>query len=64
MTGATNQPIDAALVPRHTGLATFMRLPYAPSPEGLDVALFGILWDGRSTAANYDGTLPGSESII
>ena len=37
-----HQPVDAALVPRFAGIATFMRLPLAPSAEGLDIALYGI----------------------
>ena len=61
MTGATNQPVDAARVPRYAGLATFMRLPYAPSPEGLDVALFGIPWDGGTT--NRAGARHGPREV-
>lgn len=61
MSGATNQPVDAALVPRYAGLATFMRLPYAPSPEGLDVALFGIPWDGGTT--NRAGARHGPREV-
>ena len=40
--------VDAALVPRFAGLATFMRLPLVASADGLDMALYGIPWDGGS----------------
>src|SRR5262249_7625591 len=40
------QPIDAAVVPRFAGVATFMRLPTGESAKGLDIALTGIPWDG------------------
>ena len=43
------QPVDAALVPRFAGVATFMRLPLAASAAGLDIALVGIPWDGGTT---------------
>ena len=36
------QPVDAAVVPRFAGLATFMRLPAVASAAGLDIALTGI----------------------
>ena len=43
------QPIDAAVVPRFAGVATFMRLPTVESAKGLDIALTGIPWDGGTT---------------
>ena len=43
------QPVDAAVVPRFAGIASFMRLPLVASPEGLDIALYGIPWDGGTT---------------
>lgn len=43
------QPVDAALVPRFAGIATFMRLPAAASAAELDIALAGIPWDGGTT---------------
>jgi len=55
------QPIDAALVPRFAGIATFMRLPSVPSAEGLDVALYGTPWDGGTT--NRAGARHGPREV-
>ncbi|WP_342643740.1 agmatinase [Rhodoligotrophos ferricapiens] len=55
------QPIDASLVPRFAGIASFMRLPIVSSPEGLDIALFGIPWDGGTT--NRAGARHGPREI-
>ena len=55
------QPVDASLVPRFVGIATFMRLPLVPSPEGLDIALYGIPWDGGTT--NRAGARHGPREI-
>ena len=43
------QPVDALLLPRFSGIATFMRLPHIPRPEELDIALIGIPYDGGTT---------------
>ena len=40
------RPTDAFTSPRFGQLATFMRLPHLASPAGLDVALYGIPFDG------------------
>ncbi|HWN53892.1 MAG TPA: agmatinase, partial [Methylomirabilota bacterium] len=40
------QPRDGFASPRFAQPATFMRLPYVTSPAGLDVALYGIPFDG------------------
>jgi agmatinase len=40
------RPTDAFTSPRFGQPATFMRLPHRASPEGLDVALYGIPFDG------------------
>src|SRR2546430_3570266 len=40
------QPRDGFSSPRFAQPATFMRLPYVTSPAGLDVALYGIPFDG------------------
>ena len=32
--------------PRYSGIATFMRTPFAPDPSGLDIALIGVPYDG------------------
>ena len=58
---ANHQPVDAALVPRYAGVPTFMRLPFVPSPEGLDIALFGIPWDGGTT--NRAGARHGPREV-
>jgi guanidinopropionase len=57
----THQPLDGALVPRFAGLPTFMRLPYVPSADGLDVALYGIPWDGGTT--NRAGARHGPREV-
>lgn len=57
----THQPVDAALVPRFAGLATFMRLPHVPTPDGLDIAFYGIPWDGGTT--NRAGARHGPREV-
>jgi guanidinopropionase len=56
-----NQPVDAALVPRFAGHATFMRLPVAATGAGLDIALVGIPWDGGTT--NRAGARHGPREV-
>ncbi|MDQ0470723.1 agmatinase [Labrys wisconsinensis] len=55
------QPVDAALVPRFAGVATFMRLPLVASAEGLDIALYGVPWDGGTT--NRAGARHGPREV-
>ena len=55
------QPVDAAVVPRFAGVATFMRLPLVAGPEGLDIALYGIPWDGGTT--NRAGARHGPREV-
>jgi len=55
------QPVDAALVPRFAGIATFMRLPLRSDAAGLDIALLGIPWDGGTT--NRAGARHGPREI-
>jgi agmatinase len=43
------QPMDALVHARSGGIATFMRLPQITQPEELDIALFGIPFDGGTT---------------
>src|SRR5882762_2441743 len=43
------QPVDALLSPRFSGVATFLRLPYIPRAEELDIAIIGIPYDGGAT---------------
>lgn len=56
-----NQPLDAALVPRLAQPATFMRLPFVASADGLDIALFGVPFDLGST--NRSGPRLGPSQI-
>src|SRR5262245_19541487 len=46
------QPRNPFVSPRFGQIATFMLLPAAPSPEGLDVALLGIPYDGGVSYRN------------
>ncbi len=55
------QPVDAAVVPRFAGIASFMRLPVVASAAGLDVALYGLPWDGGTT--NRAGARHGPREI-
>ncbi len=41
-----NKPIDSLGTPRFAGISTFFRLPWVTDPEGLDVAVFGVPFDG------------------
>ena len=43
------RPRNPFVSPRFGQIATFMLLPAAPSPEGLDVALLGIPYDGGTS---------------
>jgi len=43
---STTGPRDPFVSPRFGQIATFMLLPYADSPAGLDVALLGLPYDG------------------
>jgi agmatinase len=47
--GAHPQPVDALVLPRFSGIATFMRLPHIPRADELDIALIGIPYDGGTT---------------
>ncbi len=40
-----NQPLGGNEMPRFGGIATMMRLPHAPSPDGLDVGFVGVPLD-------------------
>jgi guanidinopropionase len=53
--------IDAALVPRFAGIPSFMRLPILGSAEGLDIAMFGVPWDGGTT--NRAGARQGPREV-
>ncbi|MGB3830436.1 MAG: agmatinase [Mesorhizobium sp.] len=47
-------PVSGMVLPRYSGLSTFMRLPYVPASEvkDIDVALMGLSWDGGTTTRN------------
>ena len=48
-TSISFQPVSGAVSPRFAGVPTFMRVPYQPEPEGLDIALIGVPYDGAVT---------------
>lgn len=52
---------DQKSLPRYMGIPTFMRTPYQPDPEGLDIALIGVPYDGGVT--NRPGTRHGPREI-
>lgn len=47
MTEPEHNPMNA---PRYCGIPTFMRTPLTPDPEGLDIALVGVPYDGAVEA--------------
>ncbi len=63
MSGVTERlvPLDAALVPRFAGIATFFRLPLRDSAADLDVAIAGVPFDGGTT--NRAGARHGPREI-
>ena len=52
---------DPMARPRYTGLATFMRAPYRENPDGIDIGLIGVPFDGGVT--NRTGTRHGPREI-
>lgn len=44
-----NYPLDAQVTPRFAGSPTFLRLPYQSDLSGLDVAIYGIPFDGAAS---------------
>ena len=56
-----NQPLSGFAVPRFGGLPTFMRLPYVDDPDGIDIGLIGVPWDGGTT--NRAGARYGPREI-
>lgn len=56
-----NQPLAGNVMPRFAGPATFMRLPQATDPRGVDIALIGVPWDGGTT--NRAGARHGPREI-
>ncbi|HSL24096.1 MAG TPA: agmatinase [Vicinamibacterales bacterium] len=56
-----NQPRASFTSPRFAQPATFMRLPHVTSPEGLDVAIVGVPFDGGTSYRS--GTRLGPREI-
>ena len=52
---------DPQVRPRYTGIPTFLRAPYQEDPEGLDIALVGVPFDGGVT--NRTGARHGPREI-
>lgn len=52
---------DPRFEPRYQEIATFMRAPYVPSLEGVDIAMYGIPYDGGVT--NRPGARHGPREI-
>jgi len=63
MTEADNafRPVSGNVMPRFSGIATFMRLPHVTEPEGIDIGLIGVPWDGGTT--NRAGARHGPRQI-
>lgn len=56
-----HKPVPGNIMPRFSGIATFMRLPHIEDPAGLDIALCGVPWDGGTT--NRPGARHGPREI-
>ena len=55
------KPISGNVMPRFSGIATFMRLPYLEDPAGAEIGLIGVPWDGGTT--NRAGARHGPRQI-
>jgi len=55
------KPVSGNVLPRFAGTATFMRLPHLSAPEGIDIGLIGVPWDGGT--ANRAGARHGPRPI-
>jgi guanidinopropionase len=55
------KPVSGNVMPRFSGVATFMRLPQASDPADVDIALIGVPWDGGTT--NRAGARHGPRQI-
>lgn len=58
---AHSGPVDATIVPRYAGIASFMRLPVVTSAAGYDVVFAGVPYDGATT--NRPGTRHGPREM-
>ncbi len=54
-------PVNPRFDPRYQEIATFMRAPYVPSIEDVDIAMYGIPYDGGVT--NRPGARHGPREI-
>jgi guanidinopropionase len=55
-------PLDPLMAePPHVGIATFFRMPHQPDPQGLDIALVGVPYDGGLTGRT--GTRGGPRAV-
>ena len=43
------KPISGNVMPRFSGIATFMRLPHVEDPAQVEIGLIGVPWDGGTT---------------
>jgi len=43
------KPTSGNVMPRFSGIATFMRLRHLPEPDGAEIGLIGVPWDGGTT---------------
>jgi len=55
------EPLDAAVIPRFSGVSSFFRLPSVTDPQLVDVALIGVPFDGGTT--NRAGARHGPREI-
>jgi agmatinase len=56
-----HQPPDASQAPRFTGPRTFGRLPHTTELAGVDVAVYGMPWDGSTSFRS--GARSGPEAV-
>jgi len=55
------KPISGNVMPRFSGIATFMRLRHLLEPDGVEIGLIGVPWDGGTT--NRAGARHGPRQI-
>ncbi|WP_158937466.1 agmatinase [Burkholderia sp. S171] len=67
MTREFNQPMGGNAMPRFAGIATMMRLPHAPTANGLDVCFVGVPLDigtSNRAGARFGPRQIRSESVL
>jgi len=55
------KPVSGHVMPRFSGIATFMRLPHVTDTADVDIGLIGVPWDGGTT--NRAGARHGPRQI-